>query len=495
MIKIIFCIAKDNKLNLSGILITFITILILMTLVLSIRNYYHYYSEINYGFIPDIAVYFNNFDETDSLQKLTDEIKAEFNIKQIYQGVETLLKNVSFTINSNETVQKDVTVLGLIFNGDKKIYISQSNKKYCCNVINIGEFGNFYIDIQKNSNLNDGSCMLLLDDENSLSIPMIVLDYDNFIRLRYNGQSKEHDNLLYNYLIKYINRFANIKYSGINMNRFEYFQETDKLTNWFNVFYKKYILAYSGIIFEGNKNRVSSLITSDLMRSISKYFNIKSTIMKYSNEQIYLQVLDTFNFKPEKKINKSIILMNYSNFINHLKLIPKKFFIYIYCDESVNKNLLKKINDTDSKVNCILKSEIIPDLLIEQSIVNNSIKLLYLLFTSIVFFIIFIKLVKFYSIYEDDLILLKIYGFNLPIFFIMTMIVSIPGILISYTLLYYFNIFNNLLLTKYYYPPLDFNWSALVYSLITCFLILIIIYFIEIRMFHNISFSSGDNER
>ena len=409
----------DYKWNFVGVFFSFVVILFLSTFLLTIRNYHSYYADIKFGFIPDVALTFDLPVKTDDLDALIEEIKAKFTINHVIQGGVKKIKDASFPVQNNwgnknaETIEKNITVLGIDFRGNRKITILQDDREIKCEVLNIGKFGSWFIEIEKTGKIAEGICSLAVGEQ---KIEFLVTDYGSFFKLRYHNPDNGRCDLLYKFLNDFIERFIDTRYSGINVDRFANLENQRGNSYEFDIHQKRKILAYAGIIFGKFQERIPALLSLDLMRSINKYGYITETELRYDNHEYKLQVIDAFNFEPDQLFNKSVALINIHAFQKIFNFTSGYNLIYLYCDDSNSEQIVSYVQQKYPNVNHILRNDVISGFNKQRIVINFCVALLYVLFFAIVFCIVFIRLLKFYSVFQDELTLFKLYGFGLYIY-------------------------------------------------------------------------------
>jgi hypothetical protein len=469
-----------------------------MPIIMSIKDYYEHYSDIRLGFLPDLAVHISEPYNQKQIDSIIESIRNKYSIDFTLQGAMNVLPESNFKVQQDimndesffETIPKKMTLLGIDFKGSKLIQVFQK-KHISCEVKQFGEFGHWYIDICKPTQLGIGKAYIVDGKER---IEIKIFDRKNYFRIRYDEKGNNDDIKFYNFLSHFINRFQKTDYSGIDADRFACL-DSDSDINYFHTHLKRQILAYAGLIFPPNSSYLSTIVSSNLLHSINKYDYITMANLNSTQYNIPAIAHEAFYFLPEQKMIKSMLLSNIDQFKQFVRLSESQSFIYVYCDSRYIDDIINDISNEKIQATFMSRKQIVPSYFTEKKIVTICMSTLYCLLVMMCFCIVFIKLIKFYSVLQDDLTLLKLYGYHFSIFSVSVLIIVLLSNVISAILLsLYFN-WNNNLLTNYYYPSIVFNWTNYLYTSLIFYCIIGMNYLCELHLLNNISYASrGKNQ-
>ncbi|WP_419658170.1 uncharacterized protein Dvar_71230 [Desulfosarcina variabilis str. Montpellier] len=345
-IKILYNFIKGYLWQIFGLFLSLISLFVLQYLIFLTLGLYSYYYSLNTGFTPNISAQFNNSISKKEVDKIIENIKSKNDVDITYKGYFKELDDGFFVLENKDTgnlcqtLKKNIVLWAIDFDDKQEIEIYQDTKKFRCKVINIGKFGRWFIEISKPEYLQDGKCTIRYKDK---IIDMEVYNKDDNAKLRL--ISNEFLPIFGNFLNDFLNRFIDIRYTGIGIDNYAHNINKSEEQNSFSVYSEKRILAYFNLIFGKSYDSNPVLITRNLMRDVSSYGYITSTILQNDNTTIDLEIIESFEFEPEKNYNTNLILMNKKNFDSIFNTKNKFNLINIYCDifkEKKFSNLLIK---------------------------------------------------------------------------------------------------------------------------------------------------------
>jgi hypothetical protein len=483
---IFLAIGKKYKVNLLFNLISIVIFGFLLMFIIMIKTYYSLYHAIEFGFIPDVYVEFKQLLSKTEIDAVVHNLTDRFPINLARKG-RTLRKNrVYFSSDKIETIEKDLTIIGLVHEGDRRIKVFQDGRTLDCKVLNIEYLGNWTIYVDKIEGLNEGKCQLLLDkDKTQVALHVSegtgfsMLDFEEIENSMIDSNALRRYRLFYSFLTDFVNRFTDLNYAGIDIDRFSRDNDTSPLVYAFETYQKRKILAYASLIFWESHSDIPLLLTRTLKRSISQYLGESLIQLKSEDLKLNAQVIDAINFEPEHHLEKNIILTDY--------LALKKYFginegfnvLYLYDDNLDASDISSYIQTQYPNITCLSKSQIIPRFEQQQTYVNVFLYFFYGLLFLLVFSIIFINLLNFYHLFKNELRFLKLYGFGFSVYsFYLTMSILF-GYFAGGVLLNFCVKLNNIILTRYFYPPLVLTCHPVIIGIITFSVLIIITLFLE----------------
>jgi len=499
MISIYFRLAGAYKTGFLGLLSCCVITLFLLPLILSMKDFYENYSRIRLGFIPTVSIIFDEPYNAKTTDVILDEIKNKFIIDHSLQGAACLLKHANFNVQQDimdqdsifETIHKNKMLLGIDFKGNDQIFIKQ-DIQINCKVVQMGEFGSWYMDIEKSNDLHEGEAYLI-DDQTRF--PMRLSDRGDYYRLRYIETNTQQDALFFDFLNRFVHQFQKPAYTGIGTDRYTQQLENDKDIQYFHTYLKRHILAYTSLIFPSRSKYVPAIVSSDLLHSINKYDYITAANLSSKKYNIPVVAYDAFNLTPEQKMIPSMLLTHISHFNQYINRSDAQSFLYLYCNNNWADAIVHLIHQKKTHATCLTRKDIVPSYFLEKRIVSISIITLFSLFVCVYFCILLIKLIKFYSVFQDDITLLKLYGYNFSIFSTTLLFLTILANCLSACLLYLFILWNNLLLKAYYFPQIFMNWTNFAYASTIGWTVIVVCFFIENHMLKQLFYADrGKNQ-
>jgi len=498
MIAIYYKLANSYKFGFLEMFACCIILLIILPIIISVKDYYEHYSDIRLGFLPDLAIQISEPYNEHRISPIVESIKSKYSINFSLQGAMKNLTDSNFKVQQDvmndesffETIHKKMVLLGIDFQGSPLIQVLQDHK-VSCEVKQLGEFGHWYIDVYNTAQLKTGNAYII-DGNNRINVR--IFKRKDYYRIRYDETGNDDDIPFFDFLNHFISRFQKTAYSGIDADRFSSVKSDTKI-DYFNTHLKRQLLAYAGLIFPPHPQYLSTIVSSNLLHSINKYDYITMANLSSKRYNIPIIAHDAFYFLPEQKLNNNLLLSNIKQFHEFIQDSDSQSFIYIYCESSYIDDIIKDIKKENIQATFLSRKQIVPSYFTEKGIVIICISTLYFLLILLCFCISFIKLIKFYSVFQDDLTLLKLYGYNFSIFSVSVIIIVLSSNIVSAFILNLFFNWNNQLLNTFYYPSIIFNWTNYLYTTLIFYSVVGFNYLCELYLLNNISYASrGKNQ-
>lgn len=232
-----------------------------------------------------------------------------------------------------------------------------------------------------------------------------------------------------------------------------------------------------------NSTNNSAIASKYLANDLNNFGVLDNFNIKYKDREFSSNIRSTFNYNPENLYDKNILYFN--------RLVLKENFgihnvnnfidIYVKSDDNARLEDIKNIIRTyDDKVKFIMQEEIIPSIEPKKKIFNTVV----FLFSSLIFLILFISMYvvlrQFYSNFESELALLKLFGLNNPYqTYINFISFFISSVLIYFILKYEESLINEIIM-KYFFTSYEFEIVNYVLSLWILLIYILIIYMLEI---------------
>ena len=493
-LKAPFSLISNYKSGITSLWMSFVIILCLLTILLTIKTYFSYYASVSYGFIPEIAVFFKQGIDENQIIYVTDGLENKFQISHIRMGCIHSISNAYFLMkndqyNITQTLKQNIQIIGVVLNANKDITIFQNGHQFISTVEDLDEFGSWFIKINKVKGLKPGKCEIVTHTD--VHVPVDIFDATNCFNIRFASDDTGIQQAFYAFLNHFISRFTQLDSTGIDIDRFAGTHYQTDEANVFDIYQKRRIVAYANLIFEKDPAKIHALLSNDIMKRFSKYGSITQTTLCFEDKQIQLHALDSFNYKPEKKLENSVILINYDIFKELFKGSLNQKMMFIYTPEYYLKPMIQYIQLMTPDAVYIDKNQSIPSFMNQKLIINVCSQLLSILFFVIVLCIVNIRLLKFYSIFYEDLLIMKLYGFQSYLYSILLLIVLIFSSVIAYSILFVSHYFFNKLLIQFFYQPMSFPLMNYGLALLSCIVIFVIAFIVEYRLFHQLSYNTN----
>ena len=228
----------------------------------------------------------------------------------------------------------------------------------------------------------------------------------------------------------------------------------------------------------GNLAVSSSYLAYDLNNlGILDNFTIAS-----GDAEFVASIRSTFSYNPEKIYDKNILIFNKKVLEEQFGVGDENNFIDLYIDDAQSEKLdaLKQmILKLDPDAKFITQEDIIPSIGPKKHLFNIVVISFTLLIFGILFVAMYVVLRQFYSNFESELALLKLFGLNQPFqAYINTTSFFISAVLIYFVLKYEESLINEIMM-KYFFTRYDFDMINYLISLLILALYIFIIYLLE----------------
>jgi len=453
-----------------------VSVFFLLLLLQSLESLFRTHFDLQTGFLPGAYVQFMPEADIGDSTTLRQTIKNKFPDLTVIDGYEAKVKNASFSNGVSETLDGDITLLGFNFTGDRLITLEQNSRKYDCTIESIEKFGSWVLRTSGCVDLEEGPASLLVGQD---MVPVDIYGQMNSKEIYFSDiDSNEHDSRnFFSFLDALIGSYFDLNYSGLLFDRFI----SPEQNHGFQAFREKGVLAYSRIIFASDFDyEVPVLVSKNLMSDNSRY-EIETQAQLQIDSQLHpLVLVDGFGFEAEKYFSNNVVLMNKNAFESDFSTLPHSVFVNIYGNDMQRlEEAIQLARQSGGVARVIRKGDAAPGLLTQMKVISSGkagmVGTLYL----VLFLMLFISLQKFYSIFDAQLYLLKLYGYNRPLFSISTVCVLLVAGVTSFALIKSFFFINNQVLKTYFYPELSLSFSVFIFYTVSAFLALIPIAFIE----------------
>lgn len=462
------------------IALSFVIIMCLLTLLLGIKGQYTYYTDQKMGLVPACGINFSNYIKPEELKALDLKLTKAFTVPYSVRGANALLSEASFSVGESRTLEKNMVVLGIDFSRDRTLTFLQHGQRFRTPVLEIGELGRWFLKIPKVSGFQSGQCRLLFGDKN---IRLNAYDYDSYFQIKAACHHCEANDDFASFAVEFLSRFLDNRYSGIGMDRFSgkpIEENVSQKENMFDIYVKPALLSYAGIIFDQGESVIRVLLAGSLFRSVARYDIGLDTDLEFNDGSLRVRVLDSVYFDTEANYNNNIVLMNFNSFQEAFELSRSRSFIYLYgIKEDIAEEIQHFVLDKYPEASFVLRDEAVPTRARERRIIHAGIHSFYTLFFILTYFIVIVRLMKFYSVLNTQLIFIKQFGSKTLIYSTCTLGLALLSVLISLPILLYVYLFNNQLLSQYLYPPIYFQFSSFLFSCVLLFTLVAICFLIE----------------
>ena len=445
------------------------------------------YQSIHFGFFPSVSFLLDTNIPKSQLNPKIKMLKQQYPIKYITKGAAIDLSDVQFRLmnrdQDTQTIPKNVRVFGIDYDQNKSISLIQNKKQFLARILQIDVIAKeWIIHVEQTDRLAEGQCFWKI---NGLLLPFKVYHEKKFIELSYDDRNDlDHQKIQQN-MVRFISRYIPMEYTGMNINRFE--------SDFFSVYLLRKIRAYAGIVFtplqSGLFEETRMIVSSDLMRLINPYNLVTTAEIIFNGKQKPVQILDSFFDKTTQNRKTATILMNYQSF-NRLFHPQGYNFLHVYGADKDATAIAKEIQSDYPDVEIQQRSEILESHVKKYQFYQSLLIIFFILFMGMVLCLMMIRLKLFYRQYQQDLILIKLYGKQLFLFSKCLLLSDLLGITLSFLLIQLFVKWNNQLMLTYYFPPVLLDWYALIHIIGVILFLSIICIKIEHNHINQLSFES-----
>jgi len=245
------------------------------------------------------------------------------------------------------------------------------------------------------------------------------------------------------------------------------------------------------ITIKGSNAAIASrYLANDLNNlGVLENFTIASGDVEFSSN-----IRSTFNYNPERIYDKNILFFNKEILKEQFGVGDENNFIDIYVANNYEQKL-EAIKDIilvyDKNAKFIMQEEIIPSIAPKKKVFNIVVFSFSLLIFLILFISMYVVLRQFYSNFESELALLKLFGLNQPYqTYINSIAFLISSILIYFVLNYEASLINEIIM-KYFFTKYDFEMINYAISLVILSVYIFIIYALEIISIKKLNIIKG----
>jgi len=302
--------------------------------------------------------------------------------------------------------------------------------------------------------------------------------------------------------LEYKRYIADILLNYINYNRFVLYvkhyafsdeadDESDD-TNSYEIVWLNELTDFLDMITHSNGNSAvsSSYLAYDLNNlGILDNFTISSGEVEFT-----ASIRSTFYYDPELLYDKNILLFNKVVLEEQFGVGDENNFIDVYVEaQNLDKLAVLKeiILEYDKDAKFIMQEEIIPSIGPKKRVFNILVISFSVLIFGILFVAMYVVLRQFYSNFESELALLKLFGINQPFqTYINTISFVISSAIIYFVLKYEESLLNEIMM-KYFFEKYDFEMQNYVISLGILGIYVAIIYMLEILSIKKLNLIKG----
>jgi len=407
------------------------------------------------------------------------EINIEDNILSIYaktceDEIDNLLKNLSTKQDEKIKVELD----GKVFD-TKVIFSDPYYKSLIVDANNIKKAQKVSLAYGK------------MEIDNSKVETFEIMDNELII----NFKTVENVNKSYKiFLSKILRDFINYHRMILKLNLYA-FEDDDKDDKQdAHLVYLNELTDLIDIIFAKNMGNLaisSTFLAQDLNNfGILDNFNIKTKKGEFN-----VNIRSTLEYNPEKHYDKNILILNNKVLEENFNIKDTNNYIDIYsgiCSDNDNIEIIKSIVDKYDKHYSILSQEdIIPSIKAKKILFDSSVIAMTIFILGILFIAMYIVLIQFYSNFNSELSLLKLYGSKIPY----QTFVNLAAFVISIGLNYIFMIKEeeiiNQIMLKYFFIGYEINIVDFFVSLSILLVYVVLIYFLELQQIKKLNLIKG----
>ena len=227
----------------------------------------------------------------------------------------------------------------------------------------------------------------------------------------------------------------------------------------------------------------NSAVASEFMASDLNNFGILDNFsIKTDSGEFLANIRSTFYYNPENHYDNNILIFNNEVMHNEFNIGDKNNYIDIYVSSS-NVSKLQDIQSIvlkyDKGATFLYQEDIIPSIKPKKRMFNIVVYTFTIFIFSILFIAMYVVLIQFYSNFESELALLKLFGSNQPYqTYINSISFSISSLLI-YFVLKKEELRINEIMQKYFFTSYDFDIYNYIISLVVLAFYIVLIYLVE----------------
>jgi len=231
-----------------------------------------------------------------------------------------------------------------------------------------------------------------------------------------------------------------------------------------------------------NKNPTAAIGSTYLAKDLNNLGVLDNFIIASNDVEFVSSIRSTFNYNPEKIYNKNILYYNKAMFEQAFNVYDKNNFLDLYLQAHSLRhiqNIKEVVNSFDPQAKFILQEQIIPSIAPKKKVFNIVVIFFSLLIFLILFISMYVVLRQFYSNFENELALLKLFGLNQAYQSYINLISFMIASVLIYFVLHYEESLINEIMMKYFFTKYDFEMSNYAMSLVILSIYILIIYMLE----------------
>jgi hypothetical protein len=446
-------ILLDYKASFLLVFAAIVAVFVLLPILSSIGSLYQYYFNLKTGFVPAVQVRLKGEEAQGEARVLREALEKRFHPAKSLVGSQIEFPAARLRSGFDLSMEQPLTVVGLDFTGDRTVKVRQGTTAGTCKLEQLQEFGSWVLDLSACGKFEEGSAFL---GEGKEEIPVDILGQGDLLQAYFDTDAHpEAAQGFYLFLESLIDRFFRLEDTGLLFDRFVDYSRQEGVD--FSVYKKRGILSYARLIFDRSEYGVPALLSRKLMKTISSYEIASDITLEPGNgrEPIELAVLDAFAFEAEAHFPSNLVLVSLERFETNFAGPGSQWLVNLYFDGA---GPLAEVRDFVQErfpgAEVVLRTEAIPSLNFQLKTLEAGKIGMFSVLYLILLLILLVNMQKFYSIFNDQFFLLKIYGFNAPLFTWCALALGVAGALVAYLVLRGFYAMNNAALEFYYYPPI-----------------------------------------
>ncbi len=303
---------------------------------------------------------------------------------------------------------------------------------------------------------------------------------------------KQNDNMVKNYKIflsKVLRKFINYHRMILKLNLHSFANDDADDKEDKQMVYLNELTDLIDIIFakhNGNLAVSSTFLAQDLNNfAILDNFTLKGPSYQYN-----INIRSTIEYNPEIGYDKNILILNQDVLKNNMNIKDKNNYIDIYGD--VDSEVIKSIvNKYDKQVKLITQEDIIPSIKPKKFLFDTTIIVVSLFILAILFIAMYIVLLQFYSNFNSELSLLKLYGSKIPYQAFINSVSFVISAAINYIFLNYEQGVINSIMLKYFFRNYEISLYDYFTSLSILLVYVILMFILEYKQIKELNLIKG----
>ncbi|SFV75287.1 hypothetical protein MNB_SM-3-15 [hydrothermal vent metagenome] len=216
------------------------------------------------------------------------------------------------------------------------------------------------------------------------------------------------------------------------------------------------------------------------------------TIQLQNNKEFLANIRSTFYYKPERYYDKNIFIFNNKVLNNEFGIKDKNNYLDVYVDdEDILPQIKEIIVSFDKEVTFLYQEDIIPSIMPKKQIFQTVFYSFSGFILIILFIAIYVVIRQFYSNFESELALFKLFGSNQPYQTYINIISLFISASITYFLLKQEEVYIDTLMRKYFFTSYYFDMKNYFIALGILGIYIVIIYFVELILMKKLNIIKG----